>query len=174
MILLPTIADAEVVRLESTDMPRLSRLCMDCTDFFQLVEGQPGGEVTAAGILGSLAPDHARGTSHVFGFQRNDELIGFAELLEGYPSAREWCIGLLLLHPADRGRGLGARLCTDILEWIRVQGGIAVRLVVQHQNPLARAFWERQGFSVEQEAVLRAGRLSSPVWILLRPIGDAA
>ena len=174
MTLPPIIADANVVRLEETDLPRLSRLCVDCTAFFELVEGQPGGDATAAEILGPLASEYARGTRHVFGLQRNDELIGVADLLQGYPSAREWFIGLLLLHPEHRGGGLGARLCRDILDWIRVQGGIAVRLVVQHQNQRARAFWERQGFFIEQEVVARAGHLSGPVWILLRPIGDAA
>lgn len=172
MTLLPIIADVDVVRLEKTDLPRLSRFCVDCTAFFELVEGQPGGEATAAEILGPLDPEHARGTRHVFGFQRNDELIGVAELLQGYPSAREWYIGLLLLHPEHRRRGLGARLCSEILDWIRVQGGTAVRLVVQHQNHLARVFWERQGFSVEREVVSQVGRLRSPVWILLRPIGE--
>jgi ribosomal protein S18 acetylase RimI-like enzyme len=169
---LPTIPDVDVVRLEEADLPRLSRFCGDCTAFFELVEGQPGGEATAAEILGPLDPEHARGTKHVFGVQLNDELIGVADLLQGYPSAGEWFIGLLLLHPEQRGTGLGARLCAEIVEWIRVQGGNAVRLVVQHQNPLARVFWERQGFSVEREAE-SGGRHHSRVWILLRRIEDA-
>ncbi|MGZ5444569.1 MAG: GNAT family N-acetyltransferase [Thermoanaerobaculia bacterium] len=172
MTLLPTIADADVIRLQQTDLPRLSRLCADCTAFFELIEGQSGGEATAADILGPLAPEHARGTKHVFGLQRDDELIGVAELLDGYPSAQEWFIGLLLLHPEHRRGGLGARVCAALLDWIRVRGGVAVRLVVQHQSPLARVFWERQGFSVEREAVSHVGRLDNPVWILLRQLGD--
>ena len=170
MTLIPTITYAGVVRLEMTDLPRLSRLCMACTDFFELIEGQPGGEATAAEIIGPLSSEYACGTKHVFGFESDDELIGVAEYLEGYPSAREWFIGLLLLHPEHRRKGLGARLSTDLLDWIKVQGGVAVRLLVQHQNHLARVFWERQGFSVERELVLRVGRLSSPVWILLRTV----
>lgn len=171
---MPTFtADADLVRLDQTDLPRLSRLCADCSAFFELVEGQPGGAATAAEILGPLDPEHAHGTRHVFGVQKNNELIGVVDLLQGHPSAREWYIGLLLLHPEHRGGGLGARLCTEILDWIRVQGGVAVRLVVQHQNSLARDFWERQGFSVEREVVSRVGRLESAVWILRHPMRKA-
>lgn len=153
-------AEIDVVRLDETDLPRLSHFCRDCTAFFELVAGHPGGEATAAEMLGPLAPEYARGTPHVFGFERNGELIGVAELLQGYPSEREWCIGLLLLHPEQRRGGLGTRLCTNLLEWIRAEGGTAVRLVVQHQNPRARVFWERQGFAFERDDGSR--------WILLR------
>ena len=174
MPLFPTITDVDVVRLGESDLPQLSRLCLACTAFFELVEGRAGGDATAAEILGPLAPEQERGTKHVFGFKRRDELIGVAELLQGFPSPTEWFIGLLLLHPDYRGTGLGARLCTGIIDWIRDEGGIAVRLVVQHQNHRARAFWKRQGFSVEREMISGAGRLESGGWIFLRGIREVA
>lgn len=153
-----------LVPLTAADLARLSRLCVACTDFFELVEGTPGGEATAAEILGPLPTEYARGTKHVFGLARADELVGVVDLLEGYPSPREWYIGLLLLLPDDRGKGLGAQVCAEILRWIGVRGGTAVRLIVQHQNPRARVFWERMGFSLEREAVTKSG----PVWVMLR------
>lgn len=168
------IADVEVVRLDATDLSRLPRLCAACTDFFELVEGLPGGEATAAEILGPLPPELAVGTRHVFGLAKAGELVGVVDLLQGYPSPQEWYIGLLLLLPEYRRRGLGARFCTEILSWIRLRGGVAVRLIVQHQNPLARVFWEQMGFSVEREVVTQAGSLASPVWVLLRATGRAA
>jgi ribosomal protein S18 acetylase RimI-like enzyme len=46
------------------------------------------------------------------------------------------------------------------------QGASAIRLVVQKQNARARAFWEKQGFAVEREAVSRNGLLESEVWTM--------
>jgi GNAT superfamily N-acetyltransferase len=163
-----TIDGAEVVRLGERDLPRLARFCEQCTAFFELVEGRPGGEATAAEMLAPLEPPYAAGTQHLFGIERKGELIGVADLLQGFPAAGEWYIGLLLLHPDRRSEGLGARACAAALAWIRAEGGVAVRLIVQQQNPRARAFWERQGFAFEREAIVQAGQLSSPVAVLLR------
>lgn len=168
-----SIGDVEVVRLGAVDLSRVAHLCAACTEFFELVEGSPGGESTAAEILAPLPPEYAAGTRHLFGLAKGDELVGLVDLLEGYPSPQDWYIGLLLLLPESRRRGLGARFCTEILRWIRTRGGAAVRLVVQHQNPRARVFWERMGFSVEREDVVQAGSLTSPVWVLLRTTAGA-
>ena len=170
MPLFPSVGDIDVVRLHDSDLPQLTRLCSACTAFFELVEGQPASEATAAEILGDWGPEVARGTKHVFGFMKRNELIGVAELLQGYPSPGEWFIGLLLLHPSYRGAGLGTELCNALMTWIGGEGGTAVRLLVQHQNHKARAFWERQQFSVERETTAHVGHLESPASVFLRAI----
>jgi ribosomal protein S18 acetylase RimI-like enzyme len=50
------------------------------------------------------------------------------------------------------------------------EGATTVRLIVQQQNPRARRFWERQGFTVEREMMATAGKLESPVWLLRRDL----
>lgn len=146
-----TVAGEEVVRLDEADFSALSRLCLRSTTFFELIDGRPATEATAAEILGPLAPEYAHGTKHVFGLKLSRELIAVAELLQGYPHATDWYIGLLLIDPSCRRQGLGARFCAGMLTWIRQLGGSAVRLVVQEQNADARMFWERQGFEIESE-----------------------
>ena len=143
------VAGEEVVRLDESDLPALSRLCLRSTSFFELVEGRPATEATAAEILGPLVPEYAHGTKHVFGLKRNRELIAVAELLQGHPGATDWYIGLLLIDPSYRRQGLGARFCAGMITWIRQMDGSTIRLVVQAQNADARVFWERQGFEIE-------------------------
>jgi ribosomal protein S18 acetylase RimI-like enzyme len=163
---LPLVDGLRVVRLGVSDRARLSALCAACTDFFELIEGQPGGDATAAELLGPLEPPHADKPRHVWGLEEDEQLIGVIELLQGHPLPEDWYIGLLLLDPAHRRRGLGAKVGTATVNWIRSHGGALVRLVVQKQNPDARAFWERQGFSVEREVVKQFGRRESAAWIL--------
>ena len=163
-----TVADAGAVRLGEADLPALDRLCRNCTAFFDLVDGHPATEATAAEILGPLDREYAHGVKHVWGLGRAGELIAVAELLQDHPDVREWSIGLLLVAPEHRRQGVGARFCAGILDWIDRLGGSTVRLIVQQQNPGARTFWERQGFAVEREAVRTSGRRESRVWVLVR------
>jgi len=128
------MVDETVVRLAADDLAKLSRLCLACTGFYEMVEGHPASDATAAEILGPLAPEYAACVKHVFAVMKDGALIAVIELLQGHPSARDWCIGLLLVNPQHRRRGLGARLCTAILDWIAEHDGAMVRLVVQQQN----------------------------------------
>ncbi len=152
--------------LTPADRQRLEILCIECTDFFQLVEGQPGGSSTAAELLGPLAPNVSIGKKSIVGLEIGRDLIGVVELLAGFPRPNEWYVGLLLLHPDVRGAGAGTRIWEILRQWMTQEGAATVRLIVQKQNPRARRFWERQGFAVEREMVANAGKLESPVWLL--------
>ena len=165
------MTDADAVRLDEADLPALSRLCLKCTAFYELVEGKPATDATAAEILGPLSSEYAHGVRHVWGVKRGGELIAVADLLQGHPDVRDWYIGLLLIDPKHRRQGLGTQFCTGILNWIGSLGGSTVRLIVQQQNAGARSFWERQGFEIEREVLNRSGRRESVVWILVRRIG---
>ena len=160
------------VRLGEPDRPRLEELCSSCTAFYELIEGQSATEATAAEILGPLEPKYARGTKHVWGVEAHGKLIAAAELLQGYPSTHDWYIGLLLVNPEQRRKGIGSQLCASIMTWMAVHGATTVRLVVHQQNPGARQFWERQGFVIERELVKRSGRLEGPVWIFVRSLSE--
>jgi GNAT superfamily N-acetyltransferase len=115
----PSVDDLRVVRLGVADRARLSALCATCTDFFELVEGQSGGDATAAELLGPLEPPYADKARYVWGLERDEQLIGVVELLQGHPLPEDWYIGLLLIHPELRRCGLGAKVCAATLNWIR-------------------------------------------------------
>lgn len=170
----PVLPKDLMVELGAADRPRLAELCRECTDFFELVEGQSGGTATADEILGPLPVHVSTGTKRVFGVERGQELVGVVEILEGFPRPNEWQIGLLLISPHLRGAGLGTEIWLGVRGWVSRQGGKVVRLVVQKQNPAARCFWEKQGFEVEKETVLTVGSLSSSVWVMLLHLVEAA
>jgi ribosomal protein S18 acetylase RimI-like enzyme len=171
---LPVFPRGLAVDLRAADQPRLAELCRECTDFFELVERQPGGAATAAEILDPLPTHIATGTKRVIGVERGRRLVGVVEVLEGFPGPNEWQIGLLLMSPHVRGAGLGTETWLGVRSWVSQQGGKLVRLVVQKQNPAARGFWEKHGFSVQRETVLTVGQLSSSVWVMLLHLAEAA
>jgi ribosomal protein S18 acetylase RimI-like enzyme len=152
--------------LTAADRGRLEILCRECTDFFELVEGQPGGSETAAEILGPLPSNVTFGAKSIFGLERGNELIGAVELLAGFPLPNEWYVGLLFLRPDARGAGAGTMAWENLRERMKREGAVAARLIVQKQNPGARRFWERQGFAVDKEIVAKVGKLESQAWQL--------
>jgi ribosomal protein S18 acetylase RimI-like enzyme len=152
--------------LTAADRGRLEILCRECTDFFELVEGQPGGTETAAEILGPLPSNVTSGAKSIFGLERGNELIGAVELLAGFPLPNEWYVGLLFLRPDARGAGAGTIVWENLRKRMKTKGAVAARLIVQKQNPEARRFWERQGFAVEKDIVAKVGKLESQAWQL--------
>lgn len=156
--------------LTQADRQRLENLCLACSDFFQCIEGQPGGMETAAELLGPLAPNLSAGDKSILGLEIGRDLAGVVELLAGFPRSHEWYVGLLLLHPDVRGAGAGTSIWEILRQRMTQEGAVTVRLIVQKQNPRARRFWERQGFAVERELVAKAGKLESPVWLLHRSL----
>jgi len=169
-----TLRSGRVVPLGAPDLPRVKDLCLACTAFYELIEGQPATEATGAEILGPLEARYAHGTKHVWGVEApQGNLLAIAELLEGHPAAQEWYIGLLLVAPEQRRRRLGSDLCQAVLQALAARRARTVRLVVHRKNAIARRFWEQQGFAPEREIVKRSGRLEGPVGIFVRPIEGA-
>ena len=168
-----SIGNGSAIKLHSVDLPRLEDLCLACTAFYELVEGQPPTDKTAANILGPIDPEYAHGIKHVWGVEMQGDLVAVAELLQGHPTTYEWYIGLLLVTPQRRRLGLGTQFCRIILDWIAVRGGAKVRLVVHQQNVAAYGFWQKQGFSVERELNKKSGQLHGQVSVLVRSLGRA-
>ena len=171
---IPSVAGVSMVKLQERDQSRLATFCRGCSDFFEMVGGQPGGPTTAAEILGPLPENVTSGTKRVFGIERSGELIGVAELLDGFPGPKDWYVGLLVLLPDLRRGGIGTDVWVGLREWIQEREAAVVRLVVQKQNASARTFWERQGFTVEKEIVGGVARLETPAWRMLLHLAGAA
>jgi ribosomal protein S18 acetylase RimI-like enzyme len=163
----PSHTEESTCHLDPCDAEQLAIFCQRCTEYFQLVEGRPGGPATAAEILGPLPEKVTSGTKHVLGFKRRGEIFGVAELVEGFPKPTDWYVGLLLLVPEERHSGTGTRIWNDLRQMMLSRGAGSVRLIVQQQNPLARRFWERQGFALEGETTTQVGTLASPVWKMI-------
>ena len=68
------------------------------------------------------------------------------DLVDGYPSERIWFIGLLLVHPDFRGKGLG-RCITESTQSAAEENQVeALMLGVLKCNTAALRFWKSLGF----------------------------
>jgi GNAT superfamily N-acetyltransferase len=110
-------------RLGADDAVEVQRLHERCTDHYELIEGGPTRPASAAEALAELPPGKTYDDKFYFGIHEpGGRLVGALEMARDLPSAGEWWLALLLLEPAARRRGLGARVLDVAKRWVGVQG----------------------------------------------------
>lgn len=146
MIDLPAIDGALTALVSGSAVEELQVLLERCADFEILVTGARPGPTAAEDLLLDTPEDHPLRDKFVIGVWTDQGLTAAIDLLRHFPQEHVWYVGLLLVAPESRGQGLGAQVVEALVDWIRRQGGRALRLVVQEQNPRALDFWRARDF----------------------------
>jgi RimJ/RimL family protein N-acetyltransferase len=134
-------------RLTIDHAPELQNLYEGCTDYHMAHEGTPTRPNAGAEELRSLPPGRSAEDKFPFGIYSPDaELVGYLELFRNYPAKGEWWIGLLMVEPNARRRGLGSEIFRSGSDWAAENGAKAIQLAVLEHDPAAQRFWARQGF----------------------------
>ena len=121
----------------------------EAPDYWLLAEGRCDPEAKAQDFFTDAPPNCDPAESDRLGLFVNQRLSGVAELSYGFPEPSDAYLGLMLLHPAARGNGNGARFLCHLEELARGRGMERLLLAVLEINPRGRAFWEREGFRLE-------------------------
>lgn len=142
-------------------------------DYIWLERGvAPGPEVTAE-FFTDTPPGCDPAASHRLGLAATADgpLLGLADLAFGYPDATAAFLGLMLLRPEARGRGLGRRFLQHLEATARDSGANTLFLAVLDENPRAMAFWHREGFTVRLTGrPVRLGAKSHTASRLAKPL----
>lgn len=133
--------------LTTKDEGVLLELCERCSDYFYLHEGGEPGREDVCQILKDLPPGKGYEDKFVLGIVNGkSDLIGVVDLVRDFPVKDEWIIGLLLLDPSERGKGLG-RMINDYLASLASQyQADKLRIGVIENNGDAYRFWLRLGY----------------------------
>lgn len=137
------------------DWAAVEDLFLRAADYVELAEGVAPGAEQIADFFDEAPPgvDPASSLKLAAG---DAPLDGIADLAFGYPQAEDAFLGLLLLAPEARGRGLGKAMLAGIEARARARGARRLLIGVLDENPRARAFWEREGFVWELTTEPRA------------------
>lgn len=157
------------------DHEELRQFFEACEDYVLLSEGRAPTSAQVEELLRDLPPGRTLSDKHVLGIRGEDRrLVGVIDVVRDYPAPGEWFLGLMLLVPGQRGRGLGTRAYRAVERWARRQGSAAMWLAVLAQNPRARRFWERLGFAAVDSRRLRSGALDNVAVRMVRRFGLGA
>lgn len=141
--------------LSDDDETELQALCERCSDFSELIEGQPPKKDAAHNILFDLPPDKTMKDKFVLGiYKETDVLIAVIDMVKDYKTSGEWMIGLLMIDPSERGNGLGRKLHDFIRAWVLEKHGKVLRIGVVEPNHRGYKFWREMGY-IEADRVKR-------------------
>jgi ribosomal protein S18 acetylase RimI-like enzyme len=121
----------------------LQKLLDDDASTWALLEGAPPRPDEARQMITDRPPGVTPERKYVW-IWGSDAVI---DIVEGYPDATTWYLGLIFIAPRARNTGLGAHLMRALAEYVRAHGGTAVRLAVVTTNVGARRLYDRLGFA---------------------------
>lgn len=126
----------------------MQRLYEACADYFWLAEGEGPSVAAALDEFGHRPPGVPANAKFVFACADTgcSHWIAMIEGLRDYPRAGIWYLGLMLVDPGHRSKGLGSSLLADF-EFLAADAGAAeLRLCVFDSSPAALRFWQLNGF----------------------------
>ena len=142
-------------QLSPDSLPLVQRLYQRSRSFFELISGKEAAPNAAERLFVGRPAELSIEQKHVLGVFEDDTLVGVFDILMGYPNPDVGFIGLFLLDPDYRRRGLGSDAYRAVEQWFKSLGLCEVQLGVQLNNKAGRLFWESHGFVYLKDVPLR-------------------
>jgi ribosomal protein S18 acetylase RimI-like enzyme len=130
------------------DRARVAAFFETIADYIRMERDAPPDAEVIEEFFTDTPPGCDPAQSLRLGLFEHSTLIALAEMGFGYPESDNAYLGFLAVSADARGKGAGEFLLTHLETEARARGCSAIYLAVLDANPRARAFWERQGFSL--------------------------
>ncbi|TNC23741.1 GNAT family N-acetyltransferase [Amycolatopsis alkalitolerans] len=164
----------QVRPLESDDGPALQDLLERCDDYSRLSFGIPTGSADAQSqFLEGLqyVPEECK---HLLGCYSGDRMVAAVDLLEQYPEHGTAVLGMVVVEPESRGRGLGTGILLGLSAELAGRGIGRLRVDCHvAENTEAVRWLERLGFEElsRAEITVAAGQTRTRVlWMAELPL----
>lgn len=157
----------------SRDVDAVTALSLACADYALLETGELPNSDSGITFFADVAPGKELRNMLKLGIVRSDgSLAGVVDIARSYPAENAWYIGLLLLHPDMRRRGIGRAVIDWVDEAARVTDASHLLLCVVEENEAGLSFWRRLGFTeVRHVGPHQFGRKVHRRVELMRPVG---
>lgn len=155
-------------RLAPADLPALQQLFERAADYFEIATGAPPGRDEAERAFVGGPPSKTVSEKETIGvFDEAHALVGVLDAIPDFPAEGVCTIGLLLLDPAVRGRGVGAATLVAFESDLARRGMRRFRTaVVAHHAPGLR-FLERAGYRAVSRVEGYEAAVSRPTVVVL-------
>ena len=148
---------ATIRDLRASDREAVADLYARAAGYVLMETGRPPDAATVEGFLADAPPGVDPATSLRLGAWEEGRLQGICAISFGYPDGRDAYIGLLLLAPEARGRGLAQAMMGEAAAGA-ARGAGRLLVAVLEGNARGRAFWTRVGFGEERRFPPAPGR----------------
>ncbi|WP_052256523.1 N-acetyltransferase [Salinicoccus sp. YB14-2] len=134
---------------ENNDLENFYDLIMKNKDYFDdYVEYKPTFKEVKEEFLLDVPLDVPLNNKNVLGIYKQNDLIGFLDILLSYPDNATCMIGYLVVDQNYRGQGIGQEVYNRAKSMMIENNMKNIRLGVIKDNIPAVSMWEKQGFQV--------------------------
>jgi GNAT superfamily N-acetyltransferase len=142
-----TIPGCTIKPLFLEDEADIQQFLEECSDYKMIECGQPVQPEDARSFLLDLPPGKTLEDKFVFAIEKEARIIALVDVLMNYKDENIWWIGLLLIHPDMRGKGMGRQIVNFLRDNFIQQGVREIRLGVLEENIPGQIFRKRMGFN---------------------------
>ncbi|MDH5197728.1 MAG: GNAT family N-acetyltransferase [Gemmatimonadota bacterium] len=133
--------------LAPPDLPSLQALFTKAADYFELATGRPPAADEAERAFVGGPPSKTVSDKCTIGiFDATTTLVGVLDAIPDFPADGTCTIGMLLLDPAVRGRGVGTAVLSAFEAWMRAAGTGRFRTAIVAHHARGVAFALRGGY----------------------------
>ncbi|MFE7612322.1 GNAT family N-acetyltransferase [Streptomyces celluloflavus] len=136
--------------LRPEDEVGVAQLSAACDDYFVAATGSTALTADGQSMHYSLPDGADFYQKHLLVLMREDTPVGLVDAVEGHPEPTTCSVGLFLLDPQARGKGLGTRAAQHLLREAEARGTRHVTATCPRSWARGIAFLEQLGFAVSQ------------------------
>jgi RimJ/RimL family protein N-acetyltransferase len=161
--------DCSVKNLAINDADTLQQLYEKCADYNYLMEGRPPSATAALEEFTAVPEGKIQDDKCMLGiFNSQNELIGLIEGMRNYPEDKVWWVGLIMLAPAHRCKGLLYPLLKEFEQYIANQGMDYVMASIIETNSKVLRLWKRMGFKIVRQVERKQPNTTSHLYFIVR------
>lgn len=135
--------------LEPTDEPSVLALFDAAEDWFTATTGQPAAPGDVQSLYYVLPEGAAFDDKAILVIESEGRIVGLIDAVLRHPTASTCSVGMFLLHPAHRRRGIGSRAVSLLLGELAARGHTEVVASVAAELRPGRAFLTSLGFTFD-------------------------
>ena len=136
--------------LTPEDLRDLQALFERAADYFEIATGRPPAQDEAPRAFVGGPPNKSVNDKRTIGvFSQDGALVGVLDAVTDWPGQGAWTMGMLLLDPASRGRGLGTALLAAYEHWAASEGARRLQTAVVWHHERGLRFLEDAGYQRE-------------------------
>jgi RimJ/RimL family protein N-acetyltransferase len=161
--------DCSVKNLAINDADTLQQLYEKCADYNYLMEGRSPSATVALEEFTAIPEGKTLDDKYMLGiFNSQNELIGFIEGMRNYPEDKVWWVGLIMLAPAHRCKGILYPLLKQFEQYIATQGMDYVMASIIETNSKVLRLWKRMGFKIVRQVERKQPNTTSHLLFIIR------
>jgi GNAT superfamily N-acetyltransferase len=134
--------------LDERNIAELQELLIKCSDYLTFQDGEPVKKDAAKDLLMSKPDTVSIKDKIVFGIYKSHDhsLVGIVDIVMRYAGPEILSLGLLVIEPTWRGKGIGETAHELVETWARRNNFSRIRLGVLFGNDKGLRFWHRVGY----------------------------